>query len=952
MQVTKAGIERIKASNELAAVVAERGIEVKRKGRHLVASCPFHEEEEASFTITPSKGLYHCFGCGAAGDVIGFVTKHDKVSFPEALESLARRAGLDLTKLMEDRPRVLRAAPPELLTPSPTLATDGNGRGAVPPSPPAARPSEVLARVVDHYHRTFCERADAQEYLKKRGLTDPDILRAFKVGYADGSLLKLLPKEGEVRDQLLSLGVVTPEQRELLGGCIVVPIPDPLSGEWTTLYGRGLRTPRHCYLPGPLRGILNFQAAKASEEVILAESILDALSFHQAGIATAIPLYGTNGLTPDHADLLKREGVKRVILALDGDAAGRKATAVMKDKLTSLGIAVRVMPYPPNLKDPNEVLVSRNGDAGEVFRRLLDEAEPRPASPLREKPGTNASPGEAVRRCHHEAEPRQASPSLDPFVSAAGAVPAAQVPATVDSISSISSAGQLVLIRDGVTYRARVQAPLLGRLRATVKVEREDPSKLSHEGRDTCTAAARFHVDTLDLYASRSRSEFEKRAAKVLGIEAGAVEKALLALLVEAEKVSEAGETKDETSARPTLTDAEREEALVLLKRPDLLDQVAKDVDALGFVGEETTKRLLYLVAISRKLPDPLSAIVLSQSGAGKSGLTEVIERLTPPEDVVLLTRLTPQSLYYTEPGFLDRKLVIVEERYGSVEADYSIRVLQSRGKLIAAAPVKDPQTGNMRTKVFTVEARAAFIEATTAGSVNHENATRCFELTMDESPEQTRRIHERQRLMRTERGLELRREAEEITRRHWNAQRLLEPLPVVIPFADKLSFPSSWMRTRRDHARFLNLIEVSAFLHQHQRERRGGLSARSGDAIVASVEDYAVAYALAASVLAETLSDVRKPLREAFERIRELSLKGDGTVSRREIREALALPDSTVRGWLQQLVELEYLESDGSKGGAGKVTRYRLTDRGPRCDIVVGLLTPEELRQATEGRP
>ena len=110
----------------------------------------------------------------------------------------------------------------------------------------------------------------------------------------------------------------------------------------------------------------------------------------------------------------------------------------------------------------------------------------------------------------------------------------------------------------------------------------------------------------------------------------------------------------------------------------------------------------------------------------------------------MLLTRLTPQSLYYTEPGFLDRKLVIVEERYGSMEADYSIRVLQSRKKLIAAAPIKDPQTGNMRTKVFTVEARAAFIEATTAQPVNHENATRCFELSMDESAEQTKRIHER----------------------------------------------------------------------------------------------------------------------------------------------------------------------------------------------------------------
>jgi len=385
------------------------------------------------------------------------------------------------------------------------------------------------------------------------------------------------------------------------------------------------------------------------------------------------------------------------------------------------------------------------------------------------------------------------------------------------------------------------------------------------------------------------------------------------------------------------MSESEHAEASAFLRRPDLLDQAAADIDGLGYVGEETNKRLLYLVAVSRKLEDPLSAIVLSQSGAGKSGLTETIEKLCPPEDVVLLTRLTPQSLYYTEPGFLDRKLVIVEERYGSLEADYSIRVLQSRKKLIAAAPIKDPQTGNMRTKVFTVEARAAFIEATTASAVNHENATRCFELTMDESPEQTRRIHERQRLLRTERGLKLRQEAEAICRRHWNAQRLLEPLPIVIPFADKLSFPSAWMRTRRDHARFLNLIEVLAFLHQHQREKRGG-------AVMASLADYETAYGLAGQVLTETLSDLKRPLREAYARIRELSLKGEGGVTRSDIREALALPDSTVRRWLGELVELEYLEAD--QGKQGKAVRYALTGRAPKQELVLGLLSPTDLRR------
>jgi DNA-binding transcriptional ArsR family regulator len=207
----------------------------------------------------------------------------------------------------------------------------------------------------------------------------------------------------------------------------------------------------------------------------------------------------------------------------------------------------------------------------------------------------------------------------------------------------------------------------------------------------------------------------------------------------------------------------------------------------------------------------------------------------------------------------------------------------------------------------------------------------------MDESPEQTQRIHERQRIQRTERGLGLRQEAQAISRRHWNAQRLLEPLPVVIPFAAELTFPTAWMRTRRDHARFLNLIEVLAFLHQHQRERRNG-------AILAALADYEAAYDLAAQVLTETLSDLKRPLRDAFARVRELSLKCQGPVTRSEIREALALPDSTVRRWLSELVELEYLEADAGK--QGKAVRYALTGRAPKQELVLGLLSPQDLRR------
>jgi hypothetical protein len=148
--------------------------------------------------------------------------------------------------------------------------------------------------------------------------------------------------------------------------------------------------------------------------------------------------------------------------------------------------------------------------------------------------------------------------------------------------------------------------------------------------------------------------------AKTLGVEADGIERDLLALLVEAEATPDADKPAIEPSnVPPTVTDAERAEALAFLQRRDLLDQVARDIDAPGFVGEATNTRLLYLVAISRKLPDPLSAIVLSQSGAGKSGLTEVFERLTPPEDVRVTDALGPLRRGWPHLGLIPEHRVL-----------------------------------------------------------------------------------------------------------------------------------------------------------------------------------------------------------------------------------------------------------------------------------------------------
>ena len=102
MRVSREGIDEIKRRNDLAEVVTEHGIELKRRGRTLFGLCPFHQEKTGSFAVSREAGLFHCFGCGAGGDVIGFVVRFHQVSFPAALRRLADRAGLELEKLMED----------------------------------------------------------------------------------------------------------------------------------------------------------------------------------------------------------------------------------------------------------------------------------------------------------------------------------------------------------------------------------------------------------------------------------------------------------------------------------------------------------------------------------------------------------------------------------------------------------------------------------------------------------------------------------------------------------------------------------------------------------------------------------------------------------------------------------------------------------------------------------
>jgi hypothetical protein len=285
---------------------------------------------------------------------------------------------------------------------------------------------------------------------------------------------------------------------------------------------------------------------------------------------------------------------------------------------------------------------------------------------------------------------------------------------------------------------------------------------------------------------------------------------------------------------------------------------------------------------------------------------------------------------------------------------------LQTSRTLKLAVPIKDPNSGKIKTVVLEIHGPIAYMESTTAQQINDENANRCFELYLDESEKQTRAIFAAQRRARTLSGWRTERQKEKVLRLHHNAQRLLRPLKVIIPYVELIDFPASWLRGRRDNDRFLSLIEGIAFLHQHQR--RIGLDAsgpdgQSAEYIEASLEDYAHAYDLAHQVFAQAGSDLPKPATDFLDRmekaVRQLARENKSpldafTFSRRDVREALRLPDHIVKRTMRQLEELEYVQVQRASNGGS--FRYRLTP-GETPSQLDGLLTPQALATAWKDR-
>ncbi len=941
----------MKGAVDLVALVRSRGLELKRHGsKDWIGRCPFHADQETpNFIVSPDKGLFHCMGCGKAGNAIQFVQFHDGVSFRHAFELLAEGH-------REQGPAAFMVAPREGPVKESTVPKL--------PSPlePSADDVELMEQALAYYRERLQQTPAALEYLERRGLAAA--VEAFGLGFADRTLGLRLPQknrqDGEaLRARLQGIGLIRASGHEHFNGCMVFPIRND-KGQVTEIYGRKINdnlrpgTAYHLYLPGPHVGIFNRECL-SSPEIILCEAVIDALTFWVNGFQNVTCIYGTEGFTEELLEAFRQHRTRRVYLAYDRDEAGDRAALRDAERLQRFGIECFRVKFPHGL-DANEY--ARKVTPPEKSLALLVNSADWLGAGARPQ-GDTAAGADAGQGGRPQGPPKHVAMVVDeltgeplPIVdhesltSGVGWAPAGFVPAPYEEVqeqggrapapSSLAAAAvssQKPTAKEGAGARPPDVPGVVVNEGADGVTLRIGDREWRARGVENNTSFdllkvnlrllhnERMHLDTLDLYQARQRQAFVRQAAEETNLEPELVQRDLGRVLLELEGVRDRRllGVMQPTEPVPSMTDGERAEALALLKDPRLLDRILADFDACGVVGESTNKLTGYLAAVSRLLDRPLGVIVQSTSAAGKSTLMEAILAFVPGEHRVKYSAMTGQSLYYLGDADLRHKVLAIVEEEGAEKASYALKLLQSEGELTIASTGKDPQTGKMVTQEYHVEGPVMIFLTTTAVDVDEELLNRCLVLTVDEGREQTEAIHRLQREQETFDGLRRKLERERVLAVHRNAQRLLQPLHVVNAYAPQLTFLSDRTRTRRDHMKYLTLIRTIALLHQHKREAKPLPNAPDGAGryIEVTFDDIEAANRLAHEVLGRSLDELPPQTRRLLGLLDQMARrqceerKLDRTrwrFTRREVREATGWGNTQLKVHLARLEDLEYL--------------------------------------------
>ena len=477
-----------------------------------------------------------------------------------------------------------------------------------------------------------------------------------------------------------------------------------------------------------------------------------------------------------------------------------------------------------------------------------------------------------------------------------------------------------------------------------------------------------IHSDEVNLWQARRRTAFAKDCVQAIKQDLTTTQTDQITETIEASlRTIEQGlkATANKEKSKPVSTtdndkpkeisEKDREEALGLLKDPNLLARVQEDLTKMGIVDEERNKVLIYLIATSRGMLKGLAGTLKASSSAGKNHLLNSVVFLIPPEDVKEFTYLSAKALYYMGENGVKNKLVICTEIAGREAAEYSVRTLISEPFITCAIPVRSNDGGPFQTQEFKVNGPIAYLDTTTSFNLHPENATRLFEIYLNEEETQTKDIIQQQAREAGPEAFHIKAERERIMSVYQNAQRILRPeLDVIIPFSHLIVFPSENVRARRDFQKLLNLIKVIAFLHQYQRETK---HEGEKEYIVATLVDYELAYHLVKDTLVETLDDLDKRSRDVLNRVKEELNKRGGKLefNRDDVAVWSGKKKNKLNAVFKELEKKEYFLDQHGQPIEDWSRQKRIYTLNPDLvnekPIFTGLTTPEELRKRWEGQ-
>ncbi|MBI3518084.1 MAG: ATP-binding protein [Bacteroidetes bacterium] len=453
----------------------------------------------------------------------------------------------------------------------------------------------------------------------------------------------------------------------------------------------------------------------------------------------------------------------------------------------------------------------------------------------------------------------------------------------------------------------------IGSMRITIMVEE--------------AATGRKERTKIDLYEREQIVLYVQQISELYNQPADELESDMLMLTDLLEKFREAQLQQVKTPYQGqrkghVLTPEKQSDCIQFLKGKNFMKGIDELIQQAGVVGEESTRRLLFVIASTYKMSTPLHALVQGTSGSGKSHLINTIGDCFPPEDVISMTRVTSKSFYhYTKDELVD-KLILIQDYDGlDEEAQFAFRELQSAGNISSSTTYKD-RYGNLMSAVKTVRSHFASLLATTKAEVYYDNMSRSMISGVDESDEQTKRIitHQNRKLA----GIIDNREERKAKEFLQNCMRCIMPLEVVNPYADKVYLPFDAKMLRRLNSHYQAFVKQITILHQYQRKRddRGRL--------IAEPEDLKIACEILFDAIMLKVDDLDSSLRQFYNRMKEYVMKlaaktkeKEFTFTQRDVRLALNISKTQCFRYFEELELLEYIQRTG--GYANRGFKYKV---------------------------